>query len=344
MARLMLMALAIMGALTAGSVLSQTPSPVPRNTYIAPKPLPFVPRPNGAFACFVDSGPALTIYSPLPNPAGHDLSGQVTWSMRQTNDQCRATCANQNFLYSGTQSGAFCFCGNTAGTLSAPNTGQPFGTCGSPCTGSPGEVCGGASTNSVSLTGALGLVPPQILPLPANGGQCVINLAGPGYRDVEVQRWEVTGPPTMGTNGLLYPMQWTVNGGGRSVQVTTAGTDTTILVRAWTMTGSSPVNYIAIIRAGDGALLFHETSTSVSGSLSEKAQQQFLDGVPQKSSMGPPGPWPEYLNPLLLTMPNATVISSTQTTAVDPMTAVPNAYARLPGTSGTISCSWNVIR
>ncbi len=167
MARLLLTALAIMGALTAGSVLSQTPPPVPRNTYIAPRPLPFAPRPNGAFACFVDAGPALNIYSPLPSLAGHDLSGQVTWSMRQTNDQCRATCGSQNFIYAGTQSGARC-----AAAL------RPI-ACRSPA--------------------RLDSCPPQVQAAPANGGQCVIDLAGPGYRDVEVQRWEVTGPPTMGT-------------------------------------------------------------------------------------------------------------------------------------------------
>ncbi len=110
------------------------------------------------------------------------------------------------------------------------------------------------------------------------------------------------------------------------------------------MAGSAPVSYIAIIRAGDGALLFHETNTSISGSMTELPQQKFIDGVLQKSSMTPPGPWAEYLNPLILTMPDATVIRSTQTMVVDPATAVPNAYARLPGTSGTITCSWNVIR
>jgi WSC domain len=340
MKRLLLIALSMVGALALCSEFSQAQPPIIRKPPIAPRPLPIDPRPNGAFACFVDVPPALGYLSPLPNPAGHDLSGQVSWSPHQTNDQCRSTCGSQNFLYAGTQSGAFCFCGNTAGTHGPA---LPPSACNSPCMGSQGEMCGGPSANSVSLTGALSFVPPPVAPPPADGGQCVIDLSGPGYRDFEVQRWEVSGPSTMGINGPVYPMNWTVNGSGRSLQVTTAGSDTTILVRAWSMSGGGPVGYIATNNA-DHSVYFHENSTPGSASLTEAPQQKFIDGVLQASSATPPAGWGELQNNASFAAPVAAVLAFSTLISVDPMHPTPSAYGNPSAASGTIACTWNVVR
>ena len=140
MGKLLLATIALMGALATTPASAQTPQPPGASVgRILTNPPPYAPRPNGAFACFADPGSRLSLYSPLPTPGGHDLSGQVTWSLRTTNDACRATCASQNFVFAGTQSGAFCFCGNTAGTHGAVSD------CTAPCAGSPGEMCGGTS-------------------------------------------------------------------------------------------------------------------------------------------------------------------------------------------------------
>jgi hypothetical protein len=338
----LLVALSIVGVLSLSSELSLAQPPVIRRPPVAPRPLPIDARPNGSFACFVDIPPALGYLSPLPNPAGHDLSGQVSWSPHQTNDQCRSTCGSQNFLYAGTQSGAFCFCGNTAGTH-APLP-LPPSACNSPCMGSQGEMCGGPSANSVSLTGALSFVPPPVAPPPADGGQCIVDLTGPGYRDFEVQRWEVSGPATPGINGPVYPMNWTVSGSGRSLQVTTAGKDTTILVRAWTMSGGGPVGYIATNDA-DGSVVFHENSAAGSGMRTEWPQQQFMDGVLQAVSPTPAtASWSELQNTASFAAPVPAVMAFSTLITVDPTHPTSSAYANTSGASGTIACTWNVVR
>src|SRR5215469_270704 len=153
MNRLQLLVVALATAVAAGKAMAQ----------INPQrqPTPILPRPilaNAATACLADRGTALTRYAtPLPALAGRDLNGQVTWSSNMTNDQCRAACASKGFVFAGTQSGDFCFCGNNAGLFGlAPQ-------CGDVCGGRPGEACGGTLANSVSLSGASGL-PPTTVP------------------------------------------------------------------------------------------------------------------------------------------------------------------------------------
>jgi hypothetical protein len=338
MGKLLLAAIALMGALATAPVSAQTQPPGVSAGRILTNPPPYARLPNGAFACFADPASKLSLYSPLPNPAGHDLSGQVTWSPRMTNDACRATCASQNFVFAGTQSGAFCFCGNSAGTYGAASA------CTAPCSGSPGEMCGGTSANSVSLSGALGFAPKPVMPPPSNGGQCVINASGPGYRHFEVQTWVVNGKSMpAGANGPVYSMQWTVDGGGASQQVSTASngtrSTTTILLRSWKISGGAAVSYVAT-QLPSGALLFHEYSAAGNGTVTEDPQRKYIDGVLQTPGQAQSGPWAEHSTSASIAMPNPTTITYSSTVP----TAGGTVFAALAGTSGTVTCSWNVVR
>jgi len=338
MKKLTLLALTLTSALTALGALAQVQAPVPRSN-IAPRPMPFAPRNNGAFACFADetSTPPLNVYSPLPGTIGRDLAGQVTWSNRMTNDACRATCAANNFVFAGTQSGAFCFCGNSAGTHGTSNA------CGAPCMGSPGEVCGGPSSNSVSwsqdFVGAFPVAPAP----PANGGQCLINIGGPGYRHSELHRWTVTGPPMMAPTGKQYPLTWTVSGSGASESVTTSPGHSQVLIRSWTLSGSHAVTYQA--RLSNGTFTFAEATTPASGQLQEAPQRQYIDGALQTPRMNTPGSSAEYsASASMSAQALGPVAFSTNVMVNASMGGFPAPYAAHAGWAGTIQCTWNLLQ
>ena len=160
--------------------------------------------PNGAFGCFKDQGDP-------QGTSGRDLSGFMSTDAAMTNAKCRNTCAVKGYAFAGTQVGDYCFCGNSYGK-SGP------ASCTSRCSGNGGEVCGGVWANSVSLTGREPAIPSP----PSNGGQCVIDIQGQvndsqmiaSYRQKEIQRWVVTGPPVPSAPGKLYPMEWSTTGIG----------------------------------------------------------------------------------------------------------------------------------
>ncbi len=147
----------------------------------------------------------------------------------------------------------------------------------------------------------------------------------------------------MGANGKIYPMSWTVTGGGGSQQVTVSGRDTTILIRSWTISGKSDVSYLATI-LNNGALYFHENSTVGSGSLQEAPQRKYIDGALQTPGMSAPGPWPEFSALFTLSTPNPAAIQNAQLLAVNANHSISNIYAAPAGWSGTVNCSWNVVR
>lgn len=181
-------------------VYEPNPSQPPRLTALAPDL-------GGAFACRRDQGDP-------QSTAERDLSGYMWADPAMTNAKCRNTCGQQAFVFSGTQYGSYCFCGPTYGK-SGPAT-----NCDMSCSGRPGEICGGAWANSISLTGAEPAIPGP----PANGAQCSLvvrwSAADPNrnfvqtYRHVEVQRWEVTGPPIPNGKGYLIPFMWSTTGAG----------------------------------------------------------------------------------------------------------------------------------
>src|SRR6185437_9702702 len=116
-------------------------------------------------------------------------------------------------------------------------------TCNTGCSGYLGEACGGTLANSVSWARSLATPVPGAPP--ANGGQCVIDISGPGYRHVEIQRWVVTGPPTAVQTGTGYPMQWTLQGAGGSETLSAGGGHSQVSIRSWTLSGSAMVMYVA---------------------------------------------------------------------------------------------------
>ncbi|KAJ5652587.1 WSC domain protein [Penicillium longicatenatum] len=61
-----------------------------------------------------------------------------------TNEKCQATCKANGYVYSGTEYGSQCFCGNTI-----DNGGAPASGCGTACAGDSTEICGGS--NALSL-------------------------------------------------------------------------------------------------------------------------------------------------------------------------------------------------
>ena len=168
---------------------------------------PVPPAPNGAVACTADRGdPQSTV--------GRDLDGYMWTDAAMTNDRCRNTCASRGFVFAGTQFGSSCFCGARYGQIG------PATNCNVGCSGQPGEMCGGAWANSISLSGS----EPRIPAAPANGLQCAISVRGRyedvirkilhTYTQIEVQRWEVTGPPVPNGNGYRIPVRWTTTGFG----------------------------------------------------------------------------------------------------------------------------------
>src|SRR5690348_3262225 len=137
MRKLALVALTLVGLLAAIAASAQAPQINRPERELNPLPQRiFPPRGNGAFACYADAGTPLGSFnSPIPSLTGRDLSGSVSSYFRMTNDLCRTTCSSKGFLFAGTQSGSFCFCGNSVGTHGTSNT------CNVGCSGYPGEVC-----------------------------------------------------------------------------------------------------------------------------------------------------------------------------------------------------------
>jgi hypothetical protein len=322
-----------------GPLLSAQIRPPSERPPISQRPLAVMT--NGAFACFTDPGGPVSFNSPLPALTHRDLNGFVSSSLRMDNDQCRSICAAHNFPFAGTQSSAFCFCGNSAGGsgISAQ--------CKSSCLGRPGEICGGPAANSVSL--ATPYVPPPAPPLPANGGQCVINVAGPLYNHFEVQTWVVSGPAIPEASGArLYPLTWSVIGGGQSWSITVGSGHSMSNKRSWTIDSTSArannqppvtaVRYEARVLP-DRLVHFSEQGGGPGVGALFDHQQQYIDGVAQTpgTTLGQSLEWlpsPAYA------FPQAPRISGTFTYPVDDNH--PYGFARLPGSTGSISCTWNV--
>jgi hypothetical protein len=165
------------------------------------------PKANEAVACTKDQGDP-------QSTTGRDLDGYMLSDPSMTNMQCRNSCASRGFVFAGTQNGSYCFCGKRYGQLG------PATNCDMGCSGNNVEICGGTWANSVSLSGAEPTIPTP----PTNGAQCAIAVVGSyedtsrkivvRYRHIEVQRWEVTGPPTPSGTGYLLPILWTTTGSG----------------------------------------------------------------------------------------------------------------------------------
>jgi hypothetical protein len=290
------------------------------------KPLQYLFRPNGAFGCMQD------------NPQARDLSGSMSQSMTMTNAQCRSQCNAGGFVFAGTQNSSQCFCGNTFGQYGLSNA------CTMGCSGYNGEVCGGPLANSVSLTGVppsmfTPLLPrPTIPPPPSNGGQCVIDINGQGYRHTEVQRWEAMGTSAQNTMGpgMLIPMNWTITGNGYYEQLPPNAD-----LQIWTISGSHPVHVQLIIpNSSPNDLIFQpfEQPVSITGAL-QGTQQKWTNGM-----ANPPG----YLGNTRQEYPyGTTIVGAAQMNpimeAVAPVNPFPG-YAQPGGSTGTVTCQWHVMR
>jgi len=338
MRKLAIVALTLVGLLAAVAASAQVNPQISRpERQLNPLPRIFPPRGNGAFACYADAGTPLTpVNSPVPSLAGRDLSGSVSSYFRMTNDLCRTTCSSQGFVFAGTQSGSFCFCGNSAGTHGTSNA------CNAGCSGYPGEVCGGSLANSVSWAQVVST--PAVPAPPANGGQCVINISGPTYHHVEIHRWVVTGPATQGQLGMQYPMQWTLQGGGGSETLAASAGHSQVNIRSWTLSGSAAVTYVAHPYPNNGGLTWGEPQGKGNGQLQEAPQRQYIDGVLQTPRpAGTPANWPEY-SPGVLTMTAQQLQASPTVITLQSTTQNPPGYAVLAGSTGTATCTWNVVR
>ena len=324
-----LAAIACLGSVLFGPVMAQTRSPVQKPTLV-PRPLPPPPpRPNGASACWADTGVPLWVYAQVTDLPNRSLRDSFSWSMRMTNDQCRATCGAQNKLLAGTEAGAFCFCGDTYATMSA----QPAaGTCGSPCMGYQGEICGGPQSNSVSVTTAYFTPVPLPATLPANGWQCVFDMNAGDYRYFEVQRWELTSKdPTTG----LYTFAWTTTGGG----VYQEGDDPsgTQNFRRWGLTGGAAVTYKLTTISSNMHRNFSRQGANGSGSIRD-VQLQFIGGVPQPPAAVTTGAQVDFSLGLDLA-PGAPIPTSTPYLVTNYQWHAKPASA----TTGTINCNWTLV-
>jgi hypothetical protein len=297
------------------------------------KPLQYLFRPNGAFACIQD------------NPQSRDLSGSMSQSMTMTNAQCRDQCKAGMFVFAGTQNGSQCFCGNTFGNFGLSNA------CTMGCSGYNGEICGGPLANSVSMTGSMPSMLMQIIPKPLiptmapnNGGLCVMDLSGQdmhsNYRHTEIHQWIATGPSVMNPMGAgsLIPMNWTITGNGYLEELPAVAGGTTNL-RIWTISGGRGVHINLVVIGGN--LLFHpsEPAASVVGTLHEH-QQQWIGGVAQTPGDSTGG-WSEIDYGITLTgQANANPISvSTYTPPVQAL----KGYSQQGMVTGTVTCQWNNV-
>lgn len=281
-----------------------------------------VPLPGAQF-CLADRA------STLPNLTGRDLSGAYAASPTMTNASCNATCAAQGFLVAGTQSGNLCFCGDTAGRYGIA------ASCNVSCRGNPREACGGELANSVSL------VLPAAPPRPASGGQCIVDIVGPNYRDYEVHTWTSSGMPTTASaTAKNYPMKWTVAGRGEHAGTTSYWT--------WQIadgsTGGIAVDYAAKTYP-DGHLSF-QSQGPVKGTLS--GSQTPVGTAPSSSPTS--RDWPEYQPPgaaFTLYPANGMPIDAS-TIKIDFTLQVDDSHRvgedQPSGSSGTVKCSWNVPR
>jgi len=94
---------------------------------------PSLPPGEVSLGCFTDDWSRT-----LPHQAYSNASN--------TNALCITACSSAGFIYSGTEAGNECWCGNTlSATLAATNS-----SCNSFCPGSPGTYCGGSFRLSVS--------------------------------------------------------------------------------------------------------------------------------------------------------------------------------------------------
>jgi hypothetical protein len=132
-------------------------------------------------------------------------------------------------------------------------------------------------------------------------------------------------------------MQWTVSGSGASQ----SGSGSTIVLRAWTISGSDSVAYMATIQP-NGALSFNENSTSGIGTVTEQPPQVFIAGVLQRAQMTSSGSWHEHVDRFTIASPDPTTIMHTSS----PTPAAAAAIYGLPpsGWSGTVNCTWSVTR
>jgi hypothetical protein len=278
--------LALMLAVTVALNTATAQVPQPPRQLVPPPPPPNPPALPAGSLCLADNpaNPPLALLSTAPvNLAGRDLNGSVSWIERLTNGQCRAGCANSGYSFSGTQSGAYCFCGNAAGAFGLSTR------CGTRCTGSTLEACGGPNANTVMQTGVV--TPASLSPLnypnlppfgtqmpvaPPNGAQCVIDVAGFAYRHFELHTWAAGGPPTPTTNGLAFPLTWTVTGGGFHQDLSSVSGQTQIDNRVWTLDGIAPagansaVTWVTINKAPAGSgVTFGPSGTGGLGGLHE---------------------------------------------------------------------------
>lgn len=177
--------------------------------------------------------------------------------------------------------------------------------------------------------------PPAIPPAPANGGQCVIDIHGNGYRHTEIQRWEVTGPPVASAPGKLYPVQWSTSGTGSSH--TSNGTQRRDAT--WTILAAQPVHFRALIRASDGKLLLQQSETQVrvvhgiTGS-----QQVTISGTPQQPGILD-SQASEFMYPAMVAPGNATEITETRQFPL----AGALGFEQPGAATGTITCQWRFV-
>ncbi|HEY4211321.1 MAG TPA: WSC domain-containing protein [Steroidobacteraceae bacterium] len=315
--------------LPASEMLAQTPPRRPPIPYKFPLPVA-----NGAFACYADQGTPLTASSPLPTVVGRDLNGFVTWSNRMDNDVCRRTCGTRGFQYAGTQSGAFCFCGDTAGSFgNAP-------ACHSLCTGRPGEVCGGSLANSVSQ---VAFTPPAGPPMPANGGQCVLDVTGPGYHHYEIQTFAITGRTPNANGTAVYSVNWsTVAAGSYHASTPSGGGHSTGNIRTWTVSGSAAIQFRTLLIPSNNHMLFSYVPPLASAPLQE-IQTHYIDGIAQVPSGTTTSAWSQFATQTIDIAPRTTnpLTFPMSFTLQQPPLAI-QYHAAPGGSTGQVQCNWSV--
>ena len=323
---------AALGVLPSLAVLA-APAQQPVITDRAPSTIPYGPHANGAFACYADHGSPLTVYSPLPTVVGHDLNGFVTWSDHMTNDACRTTCGTRGFQYAGTQSGAFCFCGDTAGSFGTSNS------CHASCTGRPGEVCGGSLANSVSQVPFIAPPPP---PMPANGGQCIWTVTGPGYHHSEAQTFVITGRTANPDGSAVYSVNWSMTGAGAYHAFVASGTHSTGDIRTWTVDGSAAIQFRTILITSTKHLSFSYVPPVAAGSLHE-LQTHYIDGIAQGVPGATTSTWTQFMTLPIdiapLTM-NPLTFPASFTVQQAPLAV--QYHAAPGGSTGQVQCKWSV--
>jgi hypothetical protein len=205
--------------------------------------------------------------------------------------------------------------------------------------GWPGEVCGGSLANSVSR---VTFSPPAGPPMPANGGQCILDVTGPGYHHYETQTFVFTVRTANPDGSAVYSVHWSTVGAGGYHAVTQSGAHSTADTRVWIVNGSADIQFKTLLISSTNHLSFSYNPPLASAQLQE-TQTHYIDGVEQGSPGTSTSGWWQFATPAIDIAPLTTNPRTFPASLSLQQAPFPVQYHAAPGGStGQVQCRWSV--